>query len=78
MIHRSVPNQPQMNDRAEHFNQMINTKSKSMRHQACFPLSWWEFSVLYALYLYNRTPVCRVRWVTPAELVTKEQPDTLT
>ena len=31
--------------------------------------------VLYALYLYNCTPVCYVHWVTPAELVTKEQPD---
>ena len=35
----------------------------------------WEFLVLYALYLYNCTPVCHIHWVTPAELVTKEQPD---
>jgi hypothetical protein len=31
-------------------------KAESMRFTACIPQSWWEFSVEYAVQLYNRTP----------------------
>ena len=75
IIYRSVPRQPQMNGRAERFNQTIDTKSESMRHKACLPPSWWEFAVLHGLFLYNRTPFRRSKWITPRELVTKDKPD---
>jgi len=74
-ILRSVPAQPQMNGRAEHFNRTINEKAESMHHQACLPDSWWEFSVLHANYLYNCTPVQRLDWATPKGYLEKVQPD---
>ena len=64
-IQRSVLAQPQMNGRAERFNRTINEKAESMRHQACLSDSWWEFCVLHANYLYNRTPMRRLDWKTP-------------
>ena len=74
-IFRSVPSQKQMNGRAERFNRTIDEKSESMRHLACLPDSWWEFSVLHALYLYMRTPVKRLEWATPIESLKREKPD---
>jgi len=74
-IKRSVPSQPQMNGRAEHFNRTIDEKAETMRHQACLPDSWWEFSILHANYLYNRTPVKRLNWQTPKGYLDKVQPD---
>src|SRR5437016_4344685 len=75
IMFRSVPHQKQMNGRAERFNQTIDEKAESLRFQACLPPSWWEFCVLHALYLYNRTPIKRLKWLTPLEFSGKETPD---
>jgi len=74
-IQWSVPSQLQMNGRAERFNHTINEKAESMRHQACLPDSWWEFSVLHVNYLYNRTPVRCLDWQTPKGYLDEFKPD---
>ena len=75
VIYRTVPEQKSMNGRAERFNRTIDNKAEALRFQACLPPSWWEFCVNHAVYLYNRTPIRRVKWVTPIELTDKEIPD---
>jgi hypothetical protein len=47
----------------------------TLRLQACFPQSWWEFAVKHATYLYNCTPIHRLDWHTPYELIYGEIPD---
>lgn len=74
-IERSVPHQPQMNGQAERFNHTIDEKSEVMRHHACIPDNWWEFSVIHAVYLYNRTLVHRLDWKTPYEIINGDKPD---
>ena len=49
-------------------------KAESMRFQACLPQSWWEFSVEHAVHVYNHTPLCRLNWQTPYELLYNERP----
>ena len=56
-ILQSVPHQPQQNGHAKHFNQTIMDKAQALHLDACLPQSWWEFAVLHALHLYNRTPI---------------------
>ena len=74
-ILQSVPHQPQQNGRAERFNRTIMDKAQALRFDACFPQSWWEFAVLHALHLYNRTPIQRLKWKTPFEMIHKNAPD---
>jgi len=49
-------------------------KAQAMHLDACLPPSWWEFAVNAATHLYNRTPVQRLNWRTPYELVYNEVP----
>ena len=49
-------------------------KAEAMRHDACLPPSWWEFAVEHALHVYNRTPVRRLKWCTPYELINGKTP----
>jgi len=49
-------------------------KAQALRFTACLPQSWWEFFILHAVHLYNRTPVQRLKWKTPYELLTGELP----
>jgi len=70
----SVPHAHQQNGRAEHFNRTIMDKAQAMHLDACFPPSWWEFAVNTAVHLYNCTPVRRLKWRTPFELVYDEVP----
>jgi hypothetical protein len=50
-------------------------KAESMRFTACISQSWWEFSVSYAVQLYNRTPQERLKWSIPfAALENGEKP----
>ena len=49
-------------------------KSESMRHQACIPDSWWEFVFAHATHIYNHTPVARLKWHTPHEMLKGEMP----
>ncbi|KAJ3576496.1 hypothetical protein NP233_g369 [Leucocoprinus birnbaumii] len=71
----SAPHVHQQNGRAERFNQTIVEKAQTMRLDACIPDSWWEFAVETAVHLYNRTPVRRLNWKTPYELVFGAKPD---
>jgi hypothetical protein len=50
-------------------------KAESMWHQACIPDSWWEFAFAHATHLYNRTPVARLKWRTPHEMLKGEMPN---
>ena len=74
-ILQSIPRQPQQNGRAERFIRTIMDKAQALRFDACLPESWWEFSVSHAVHLYNRTPVRRLKWKTPYELLHKKVPD---
>jgi len=74
-ILQSVPYQLQQNGHAEHFNRTIMDKAQALRLDTCLPQSWWEFAVLHAVYLYNRTPIQRLKWKTLFEVVNKSIPD---
>ena len=60
-ILQSAPHTPQQNGRAERFIQTIMDKAQPMRLEACLPQSWWEFAVLHAVHVYNRTPLKRLK-----------------
>ena len=72
---QSVPHVHQQNGRAERFIQTIMDKAQPMRLEACLPQSWWEFAVLHAVHVYNRTPLKRLKWRTPYEALNNEVPD---
>jgi transposase InsO family protein len=72
---QSAPHTPQQNGRAERFMRTIMDKAQAMRLEACVPQSWWEFAVLHALHCYNRTPMSRLKWQTPYQLLNNEVPD---
>jgi len=74
-IVRTAPYMHQSNGRVERFNRTLDEKAESMRQQACLPDSWWEFCVIHGNYIYNRTPMRRLEWITPSEAITKEKPD---
>src|SRR5271163_4783169 len=74
-IFHSIPHMPQQNGRAERFNQTLFEKAEAMRHFACLPRSWWEFSVEYAIHVYNRTPSKRLKNKTPYESLNGKKPD---
>ena len=46
-----------------------------LHFHTCLPESWWEFSVNHVVYLYNRTPIKRLDWITPFEKIEGETPD---
>ena len=71
----SVPYMHQQNGRAERFNRTLMDKAQALRLEACLPQSWWEFAVLHATFLYNRTPIRRLNWCTPFELIYGVVPD---
>lgn len=66
-ILQSAPYTPKQNGRAERFMRTCMDKAQAMRLDACLPESWWEFAVLHAVHVYNRTPVRRLEWRTPYE-----------
>jgi hypothetical protein len=53
----------------------IMDKAQAMRLEACLPQSWWEFAVNHAAHCYNRTPMSRINWKTPYQLLNNEIPD---
>jgi transposase InsO family protein len=66
---------PQQNRRAERFMRTFMDKAEAMRFTACIPQFWWEFSIEYAVQLYNRTPQECLKWSTPfVMLVDGEKP----
>jgi IS30 family transposase len=75
LIYQSVPHMPQQNGHAERFNRTYMEKAESMRHQACLPRSLWEFTIEYAIHVYNHTPVKRLKNKTPFEMLNSVKPD---
>jgi len=73
-ILQSIPYTHQQNRRAERIIRTLMEKAESMRHLACLPQSWWEFSVEHATHVYNRTPMSRLNWQTPFTLLWREKP----
>ena len=78
----TAPYEHQQNGRIERFNRTIQEKAESMRHMACLPPSWWEFSVQATYVVYNRTPMRRRwnkerNWETPYQLRYGKKPDVL-
>ncbi len=53
----------------------IMDKAQSMQFNACIPQSWWEFAVMHAIHVYNRTPMHHLKWDTPYTLLNGEAPD---
>ena len=43
-----------------------------MRLQACIPQSYWEFALDYATHIYNHTPIRRLQWKSPWEVMTRK------
>ena len=64
-IKQSAPHTPQQNGRAECLMRTLMDKAQSMHLEACLPQSWWEFAVLHAMHVYNRTPLRHTGWLTP-------------
>ena len=73
-IPQSVPYASQQNGRAEHFNQTLMDKAQAIHLDACFPQSWWEFTILHAVHLYNWTPMRHLGYKTPFEALRKSKP----
>jgi len=73
-ILQSIPYAHQQNGRAERIIRTLMEKAESMRYLACLPQSWWEFSVEHAVHVYNRTPLRRLNWQTPFQLLWGERP----
>ena len=73
-ILQSIPYAHQQNGRAERIICTLMEKAESMRLQACLPQSWWEFSVEHATHVYNQTPLRRLNWQTPYQLLNNERP----
>ena len=73
-ILQSIPHAHQQNGHAERIIRTLMEKAESMRLQACLPQSWWEFALDHATHVYNRTPMCRLNWQTPYQMVNGDKP----
>ena len=71
----SVADHPQQNGHAEQFNRTLLEKEETMHHTACLPKNLWNFTLDTAVHVYNRTPMRRLDWKTPVELVFNKKPD---
>ena len=74
-IFHSIPHSPQQNGRAEHFNRTLFEKAEAMCYIACLPKFWWEFCIEYAVHVYNRMPMQRLKYTSPYELLYRLKPD---
>ena len=74
IINQSAPWTPMQNGRAERLMRTLMDKAEAMQHQACIPQSWWEFAFPHTTHIYNRTPVARLQWRTPHEVLKGELP----
>jgi len=74
-IYQSAPRTPMQNGCAKRLKRTLMDKAESMRHQACIPDSWWEFVFTHATHIYNHTPVARLQWRTPHEMLKGEMPN---
>ena len=73
-IYNSAPHVAQQNGCTERFMRTLMDKAEAMHHLACLPDSWWEFATTHATHIYNRTPLSRLKWHTPYEVLHSKQP----
>jgi len=50
-------------------------KAQAMCLDACLPESWWEFTVLHAVHVYNQTPMHCLKWCTLYQALHDTVPD---
>jgi len=74
-ILQSTPYTPQQNGCAECFMCTCMDKAQAMCLDACLPESWWEFTVLHTVHVYNQTPVHHLKWCTPYQALHGTVPD---
>ena len=75
IVEKSAPYIHQQNGRAERSIRTIMEKAQALRFTACLPPSWWEFCVEHSVHLHNRSPIARLNWQTPLEVLTGTKPD---
>jgi len=75
VVHRSASYTLQQNGRTEWFNKTIMDKAEAMCHESYALDLWWEYSVIYAVHIYNQTSLRHLNWQTPYKLVKGEKPD---
>ena len=73
--HKSTPDSPQQNGRAERWNRTITDKALAMLHLAGLSHGFWELAVACAVHLYNRQPMRCHKWRTPIEIWCGKAPD---
>ena len=66
---------PQQNGVAERANRTIMEAARSMLHAAGLPLTFWEYAVMTAVYLRNRSPTKALTDATPYEAWRGDKPD---
>ena len=75
VVHQSAPYMLQQNRYAEQFNRTIMDKAEAMCHESYAPDLWQEYSVTYAIHIYNQTPSGCLNQQTPYDLVKGKKPD---
>jgi hypothetical protein len=71
---RTAPDTLAQNGGSERSGRVIITKARTMRIEANLPANMWPEVVKAAGYTANRTPVRRLSWKTPFEVVLKHKP----
>ena len=71
----TVARTPQQNGVAERANRTIMEAARAMLHAAGLPLSFWEYAVMAAVYLRNRSPTKALTDATPYEAWRGDKPD---
>lgn len=65
--HKTVPDTPMQNGKAEHFNRTIIEAAKSMLHTVSLPFSLWEEAVHTAIRICNCASKKAFGWCTSVE-----------
>ena len=68
---RTAPDTPAQNGGSKRAGRVIITKSRSLCNETGLPPELWPEFVKAAGYISNRTPIRKLEWKTPHELVTK-------
>lgn len=71
----SAPYTPQQNGHSERIGGVLIMKARTLRIGANLPNSLWPWIVRTAGYIMNRTPMKKLNWKTPYELVIGAKPD---
>ncbi|KAJ8463023.1 hypothetical protein ONZ51_g10516 [Trametes cubensis] len=73
--HKTMPDSPQQNGRAERWNRTITEKALSMLHHAGLSHGFWQLAIEAAVHIYNRQPMRRLKWRCPITLWDGTIPD---